>query len=1059
MLLETVKKNTSIESIVARSLSLSERLATGKIPEVTDKNQAKIESRLKEWCDVVAQGDEAKFQRRLAWAGLDLDRVRALLIDTEEDWEIPLPQWASTLERVISKAKSLSSQEIFTPQCYSDPENPIPFEHFYLPCILVAREMLSSKVNSPLELLSKSTIAQLEQQLLRQLSEICTTTLMAEFSDFRSSGSTVKEFFLSQIIKCKSKEKYQLFIHDLFTDGLFSLFEKYSVLGKLLAINIELWSDATAEFINRLAEDWSEIEQRFSLNTTLKQVIDIKTGLSDPHNGKRSVIILTFDTGLKLVYKPRSLEIESAFFKFLDWCNCAKKLLPFQLMEVLDCGSYGWVEFIETLPCQNETEAQRYYERTGMLLCLIFLLEGTDCHKDNLISSAEQLILIDAETLLQHQCQTDSFKKDTSATNLLLKKLQQSPLKTLMLPQWGISSNDDYQIDLSFLGKKEDGVITDPQWIDTNTDSMRVEYNTETLEPTQKLNSPDISFDAQDYLTELVAGFKQMYQFLLARKDILLAQNSPLAIFANLKVRYVFRATNTYFSILQNSFAHNLLQSGIDRSISLDVLSRAFIQSEQKPDFWDTLEAELQAMEYLDIPFFTANTSQAHLNLSKDKVIPNLFEESSFSKVTAKFKSLSTTDLKEQVEVIRGSFCARYIQEPQIIIAESNTLALDEVKPLNSAQLVQESMNLAHNLKQKAIFGADGSMAWSGFELRKTYPFFQLQNLGSNTYNGCSGVALFLAPLAKVTGSSEWRNLALGALHSLRHDLNELNSQTIKQLTRLEIGGATGLGSIVYALVQTGYFLENSELVKDAQKLANLITPELIEADRNFNLMQGSAGAILVFLKLYKATSVGLEKAIACGEHLLKNKSEIAKSVTTGFGRGAAGIAYALLKLFAVTQDERFLEAAKAAIAYEQGSAASSYNNWTHGTAGIGLARLGGLSILDNETIRDDITKALEITKKSCLEDVDNLAWGNLGRIETLLVASQKLNRPDLFDFAQKATTQIVKQAQERGRFNLVSPSVPFAYNPGFFQGTTGIGYQLLRLAYPDLLPSILLWD
>ncbi len=31
--------------------------------------------------------------------------------------------------------------------------------------------------------------------------------------------------------------------------------------------------------------------------------------------------------------------------------------------------------------------------------------------------------------------------------------------------------------------------------------------------------------------------------------------------------------------------------------------------------------------------------------------------------------------------------------------------------------------------------------------------------------------------------------------------------------------------------------------------------------------------------------------------------------------------------------------------------------------------------------------------------------------------------------------------------------------NPGFFNGVSGVGYQLLRMTHPDLLPSILLWD
>ncbi|KAB0243317.1 hypothetical protein EZJ55_13860 [Microcystis aeruginosa EAWAG127a] len=32
------------------------------------------------------------------------------------------------------------------------------------------------------------------------------------------------------------------------------------------------------------------------------------------------------------------------------------------------------------------------------------------------------------------------------------------------------------------------------------------------------------------------------------------------------------------------------------------------------------------------------------------------------------------------------------------------------------------------------------------------------------------------------------------------------------------------------------------------------------------------------------------------------------------------------------------------------------------------------------------------------------------------------------------------------------------AYHPSFFQGISGIIYQLLRLAYPEQFPVILLW-
>jgi lantibiotic modifying enzyme len=50
---------------------------------------------------------------------------------------------------------------------------------------------------------------------------------------------------------------------------------------------------------------------------------------------------------------------------------------------------------------------------------------------------------------------------------------------------------------------------------------------------------------------------------------------------------------------------------------------------------------------------------------------------------------------------------------------------------------------------------------------------------------------------------------------------------------------------------------------------------------------------------------------------------------------------------------------------------------------------------------------------------------------------------------------QVVARAKQRGNFCY---ALTLAYNPSFFQGASGIGYELLRLAYLDQLPSVLLW-
>ncbi|HET7639605.1 MAG TPA: lanthionine synthetase LanC family protein, partial [Ktedonobacteraceae bacterium] len=62
-------------------------------------------------------------------------------------------------------------------------------------------------------------------------------------------------------------------------------------------------------------------------------------------------------------------------------------------------------------------------------------------------------------------------------------------------------------------------------------------------------------------------------------------------------------------------------------------------------------------------------------------------------------------------------------------------------------------------------------------------------------------------------------------------------------------------------------------------------------------------------------------------------------------------------------------------------------------------------------------------------------------------------------EVARSRVWQVVARAEQTGSF-LLHPLLPErVYNPSFFQGMAGIGYELLRMAYPGGLPSVLLWE
>jgi lantibiotic modifying enzyme len=105
-------------------------------------------------------------------------------------------------------------------------------------------------------------------------------------------------------------------------------------------------------------------------------------------------------------------------------------------------------------------------------------------------------------------------------------------------------------------------------------------------------------------------------------------------------------------------------------------------------------------------------------------------------------------------------------------------------------------------------------------------------------------------------------------------------------------------------------------------------------------LIAGAVGAALALVALYDATRLPeiLEKAALCGEHLLQHRSEspqglrawknCGEEMLVGFSHGAAGIAYALLKLYQATGQNSFREAAVEAEAYETSVFSPQVSNW-----------------------------------------------------------------------------------------------------------------------------------
>ncbi len=133
------------------------------------------------------------------------------------------------------------------------------------------------------------------------------------------------------------KKRASYFNQALLNDPTYvrSIREEYIVLTRLLATKTMYWIQNTSDLLVRFHQDKGILESEFSNGQKLgKNLIPIDTGsgVSDTHNKGKTVAILNFETGIKIVYKPRSLEIDVKFNKFVNYLN--GKNLSFDLKTV-----------------------------------------------------------------------------------------------------------------------------------------------------------------------------------------------------------------------------------------------------------------------------------------------------------------------------------------------------------------------------------------------------------------------------------------------------------------------------------------------------------------------------------------------------------------------------------------------------------------------------------------------------------------------------------------------------------------------------------------------------
>jgi len=1039
---------------------------------------ALAQSRRQAWLAAVAPDEPHKLARRLAWDDLDAEILEHNWSASEGLSESGSRPWAphgnqedadSWWPALQTCRKELEANWDLALLPY-DPQGDRPFVDLWWPIRCMGAEQLRKAITDlPDEWIDIASVSdQLADNLLERLCTVGEQVLWERFIASRTPGAMLLAHLGSSGDGRGTpiRELYEAFIRTNRRDGLASLLHEFPELGRWVGTVYTLWLEASEELLHRLCADREALVAWFGLDQT-QQLNSVSLGVSDPHRGGRTVAILQFtklstkesalqtvgprrgladpiprsacEHELKIVYKPKDMGVDAAYQAALEDLNNHSDMNPLRTLTVLTREGYGYMEWAPHCLCDGESELESFYINAGRLTAVLHVLGCTDCHHENLIACADQLLLIDTETLLEPElpdhigeAMTESIAPTPS---LLQRRLLGSVLRSGLLPRWGVVGASKRAVDISALGvrppAKEQRSM--PGWMGLNSDGMLIG---KVLGPAELPTSQPVGIGASNpfkrHLEAFCRGFERQALVLAAQRDRWLASDGVLSRFGGLQRRIVLRDTHVYGAIQRQLMGPKAMRSPFAREMTLELMARSYLLAETRPFHWPVFGAEVRQMNRLDIPFFTHRidgdalvlgnvptaTSAIHPRPALEE-LPGFIRTSGLAAAKERLEALNTEEIAFQLRLIRGAAAAQALakapKEPSVAKSPTekieNFASIDPgINELEAAQRVGvEIMNLA-------IVDPKGEIEWLGIDLGADGESFSFGLVGHALYGGSIGIACFLQRLQEVREAVDQPDSVLrvatdpgvvveAILRPLRELANQPQDDIRLRWWRDQPLGINGCGGVLLGLQLLG----ESDL---AEVLIKAALPRALQSDEQLDLIGGSAGLIGPLLR--QGGEAANRLAWIAGDRLLSKQNEEGawglrahQPPLLGFSHGTAGFAAALARLHQSCGEERFRAGAAAALAYERSRFDPRQANWPsyfidqirsgtepvpsfsvgwcHGAPGVALGRacLWGTALWDDHCA-EEIEIALRTTAACEERQSDHLCCGNLGLLAVL---------------------------------------------------------------------------
>jgi len=521
----------------------------------------------------------------------------------------------------------------------SDSE-PLAFELLLVPLVESACEELRRRTSAlPDGLLSPKAWDGLSRDLASQLATVSAPLLFEEFARHRDARSSDLEPGSTRV--------FGEFVSEALGGGLVRLKREFPVWAQLTAALADRWIESSTELAERLDADRNALEATFAAGRDLGQVSDVQPGLSDRHDGGRTVHGVSFSSGTGIVYKPRDLGPEASFYALLSWLNGQEGGTDLRLPAILARSGYGWMERLAPFECETGEEIRAFYRRAGSLLAVLHLLGATDCHAGNLIAVGPHPVLIDLETILQHDIDPD---EDAA---LLLTGM-------LTLQKRGL---DGKRYDVGALtgsvGLERDLAVWRFDSINTDAMELRIEYRSRPSTENRLMRGGQ-RVHASRYVEDVVSGFSAAYCTMARERRRMAAPDGPLSAFGQLHVRRLVRPTLSYAECIHRSMAPGLLRSPESRSAELERLlaegmTLPYVSDPNPGAMRSIRRAEIDALSDLDVPRFTARADARDLDALSGLVASDYFYDTGFRGLQRRLKTMGEERLEAAIGLIRAA--------------------------------------------------------------------------------------------------------------------------------------------------------------------------------------------------------------------------------------------------------------------------------------------------------------------------------------------------------------------------------------------------------------------